>query len=110
MHNCHMEDNSSKIILYGAARCHKTQYYRELLKREIQPFEFYDVEVNQGYAEELRGLYKGGKLNFPTLKVGEKRLRNPSDKELLKWITRLSDQMVRTSSPGVVSDDEQCKE
>jgi arsenate reductase-like glutaredoxin family protein len=105
-----MEDKFPKIILYGAARCHKTQYYIELLRREIQPFEFHDVEVNQGYAEELRGLYKGGKLNFPTLKVGEKRLRNPSEKELLKWITRISDQSLKTISSGVVSDGNQYKE
>jgi len=34
-------------------------------------------------------LYTNGKLNFPTIVINSKKLRNPSDAELLKWIDRL---------------------
>ena len=76
------------IKLYGADRCHKTQHYLHLLKEHQLDFVFLDVEKNEDYANELRNLYANGKLNFPTITIGSKRLRNPTDKELIKWILK----------------------
>lgn len=78
-----------EIKLYGTERCHKTQHYVQFLKSLNENFKFLDVELNENYAEELRSLYENGKLNFPTLTIGNKKLRNPSDNDLKKWIKKL---------------------
>lgn len=78
-----------KIKLYGAARCHKTQHYQQYLQERNLEYDFLDVEKNETYAEELRSLYTNGKLNFPTITINSKKLRNPSDEELSKWILKL---------------------
>jgi len=77
------------IKLYGAERCHKTNYYIEFLNKTKLPYQFLDVEKNKDHAEVLRGLYENGKLNFPTVMIGEKKLRNPSNEELEKWLNKL---------------------
>ena len=77
------------IKLYGAERCHKTKHYQTVLNHLNLDYEFLDVEANEDYAKELRQLYENRKLNFPTITIGEKKLRKPSDKELLKWLTKL---------------------
>ena len=77
------------IKLYGTERCHKTQYYTSFLHQKGLEFSFLDVEEHKDHAKELRGLYANGKLNFPTITIGEKKLRNPTDKELTKWIDKL---------------------
>ena len=77
------------VKLYGAERCHKTQYYKTFFKHLNIKFEFYDVEENENFANELRNLYENKKLNFPTITLGTKKLRNPTDKELMKWIDKL---------------------
>lgn len=79
----------NKIKLYGAARCHKTEYYKRFLGQLNLDFTFLDVESNERNAEELRSLYENRKLNFPTITIGRKTLRNPSDKDLEKWINKL---------------------
>ena len=76
------------IKLYGAARCHKTRYYQLLLDDMELPYEFLDVELDKANAEVLRGLYENRKLNFPTLTIGKKKLRNPKKEELIKWLGR----------------------
>ena len=76
------------IKLYGAERCHKTQYYRQFLERLGLDYRFLDVEANLDFAEELRNQYQNKRLNFPTLTIGQKKLRNPSDRELLKWLNK----------------------
>jgi mycoredoxin len=76
------------IKLYGAERCHKTQYYKRFLKERNLQYVFLDVEENKNAANELRSLYVHGKLHFPTLTINNKRLRNPSDKDLEKWIAK----------------------
>jgi len=78
-----------KIKLYGTERCHKTMYYKKYLEGLNLEYKFLDVELNQANAEALRSLYENRKLNFPTLTIGEKKLRNPSDTELKKWIEKL---------------------
>jgi arsenate reductase-like glutaredoxin family protein len=78
-----------KIKLYGTERCHKTLHYKKYLEDLNLEYQFKDVELNQANAEALRSLYENRKLNFPTLTIGEKKLRNPSDTELKKWIENL---------------------
>lgn len=78
-----------EIKLYGTERCHKTKYYQELLKELNEDFVFKDVEENGKFADELRALYENKRLNFPTITIGNKKLRNPSDKELIKWIKKV---------------------
>ena len=77
------------IKLYGTERCHKTQHYKTYLNQKGLDFLFLDVEENDPFAEELRDLYENRKLNFPTITIGTKKLRNPSDKDLNKWLDQL---------------------
>ncbi len=83
-----------KIKLYGADHCHKTRYYQILLDKIGLPYEFLDVEANEDYAEELRSLYENRKLNFPTITIGSKKLRNPYKEDLHKWINKLIPQIL----------------
>ncbi|MEM7086715.1 MAG: N-acetyltransferase [Bacteroidota bacterium] len=89
-----MLEGIPKIKLYGADGCHKTRYYQLLLAKRNLPFEFLDVEINEDHAVELRGLYENGKLNFPTITIGAKKLRNPTQEELDKWINKLIPQQL----------------
>ena len=77
------------IELYGTERCHKTAYYKRFLENLNLEFTFLDVELNENNAETLRNLYENRRLHFPTITIGAKRLRNPSDKDLKKWIDKL---------------------
>lgn len=77
------------IKLYGATGCHKTRYYQLLLEQTGLPYEFLDVESNEDHAIALRSLYENGKLNFPTITIGDKKLRNPYKEELYKWLNKL---------------------
>ena len=78
-----------KIKLYGADGCHKTHYYQLVLDKTGLPWEFLDVEANKDHAEELRGLYENRKLNFPTITIGTKKLRNPYKEDIEKWLNTL---------------------
>lgn len=77
------------IKLYGTSSCHKTNYYKMVLDKTEIPYQFLDVEQNKSYAEELRSLYKNRKLNCPTITIGKKKLRNPYNKDLEKWLNKL---------------------
>jgi predicted GNAT family acetyltransferase len=77
------------IKLYGASGCHKTHYYQLLLDKTELLYQFLDVEQNKDHAEELRGLYENRKLNFPTITIGKKKLRNPNKEDLEKWLNKL---------------------
>ncbi|MFI1745245.1 glutaredoxin family protein [Thalassobellus sediminis] len=77
------------IKLYGTDRCHKTKYYKAFLEAKKVEYQFFDVEGNKKSAEELRNLYETKELHFPTITIGEKRLRNPSEKDLNKWLGKL---------------------
>jgi arsenate reductase-like glutaredoxin family protein len=77
------------IKIYGAKRCHKTQFYINLLDETKLQYSFLDVETNEDHALELRGLYAHRKLNFPAITIGSKKLRNPSIQELKKWLKKL---------------------
>jgi arsenate reductase-like glutaredoxin family protein len=76
------------IKLYGAEKCHKTQHYKAFFFARTIGFTFLDVEKNEENAKELRNLYESGRLNFPTITINHKKLRNPSDKELEKQCKR----------------------
>lgn len=78
-----------KIKLYGAAQCHKTQHYQKFLQDSGLDYSFLDVVTNEDNAKELRNLYTNKNLNFPTITLRSKKLRNPSDSELTKWIEKL---------------------
>lgn len=84
-----MENTIPAIKLFGADGCHKTHYYKLVLDDIGLPYTFLDVEANQDHAEELRGLYENRKLNFPTITIGEKKLRNPYKEEIIKWMNKL---------------------
>ena len=77
------------IKLYGTEGCHKTKYYKLLLDETELPFQFLDVANNEDNAMALRGLYENGKLNFPTITIGSKKLRNPYKEDLHKWLNKL---------------------
>lgn len=77
-----------EIKLYGTERCHKTQYYKTFFEERNLNYKLLDIEYNSDFAEELRNLYSNRKLNFPTITINDKRLRNPSEKELLKWLVK----------------------
>jgi glutaredoxin len=79
-----------KITLYGTASCHKTNYYKALLEEKELPYQFLDVEEDEASAEALRNLYENRKLNFPTITIGPKKLRNPRKEELEKWLLKLT--------------------
>lgn len=87
--NKEVQHEIPEIKLYGANGCHKTQFYRLLLEERHLPNTFLDVEANKGHARELRKLYETGKLNFPTITIGKKKLRNPTKDELNGWINKL---------------------
>lgn len=78
-----------EIKLFGTEACHKTKYYKKLLNKIKLPYQFLDVEEQKDRAEELRGLYENRKLNFPTIIIGKKKLRNPDKDELEKWLNKL---------------------
>jgi predicted GNAT family acetyltransferase/glutaredoxin len=78
-----------RIKVYGADGCHKTHYYQLVLDKTGLPYEFLDVEANEDHAEELRGLYTNQKLNFPTITIGKKKLRNPYKEDIEKWLNKL---------------------
>jgi arsenate reductase-like glutaredoxin family protein len=77
------------IKFYGTAICHKTQYYKKYLEDLNLEYSYLDVELNTVSAEELRSLYETRKLNFPSTTIGEKIVRNPSDKDLNNRIEKL---------------------
>jgi len=55
-----------------------------LLDKTELPYQLLDVEENKHHAEELRNLYENRKLNFPTITIGKKKLRNPYKEDLEK--------------------------
>lgn len=74
------------IKLFGSKDCRKTKFYEDYLNEKGVQFVFVDVLVDTKGAAELRELYVTKKLNFPTLLVGAKKLRNPRLKDVDKWL------------------------
>lgn len=86
--------NRPIIKLYGSEGCHKSRYYKLVLDEIGLPYQFLDVEINEKHALELRSLYENGKLNYPTITIGTKKLRNPYKEEILKWMHKLIPNML----------------
>ena len=86
--------NIPEIKLYGEKGCMKTHYYQLVLDKIGLPYKFLDVIENEDYAVELRSIYTTNKLNFPTITIGNKKLRNPYKEELLKWMHKLIPSML----------------
>lgn len=76
------------INLYGAKRCSKTNFYIDYFRTKNIAINFYDVEENEAYAETLRSLYENRRLNFPTITIAGKKLRNPTLEEIEKWLQK----------------------
>jgi arsenate reductase-like glutaredoxin family protein len=76
------------IRVYGAERCHKTQFYLQYFRDKQLAADFLDVERDETAARELRGLYTTGKLNFPTILIKDKKLRNPRIEEIEQWLVK----------------------
>jgi arsenate reductase-like glutaredoxin family protein len=76
------------IKLYGSEHCHKTQFYMDYFNSKKLNFNFLDVVSNPVHAAELRNLYTTGKLNFPTILIKGKKLRNPRIDEIEKWLEK----------------------
>ena len=74
------------IKLFGHKDCHKTKIYHSYLQEKGSQFVFLDVHEDDAAADELCSLYSNGKLNFPTIVVGTKKLRNPKFKYLDRWL------------------------
>ncbi len=74
------------VKLFGHKECRKTKIYQSYLREKGIEFVFLDVHEDAAAADELRSLYLTGKLNFPTILVGSKKLRNPKFNELDKWL------------------------
>lgn len=74
------------IKRYGVEKIHRAQYYKIFLETRNTHYAFLDVIQNEVNAEELRNLFENRKLYFPTISIGDKKLRNPSDKELQKLV------------------------
>lgn len=83
-----MESNREEVVLFGIEDCNKTKHYRDFLTEKGVKFTFLDVHEDEAAADELRSLYTTGKLNFPTLLIKDKKLRNPYDDELSKWLKK----------------------
>lgn len=74
------------ITLFGTSDCHKTNYYKAYFESKNINYAFKDVLKQVHFARELRNLYSNRNLHFPTILINDKRLRNPNEKELLKWL------------------------
>lgn len=83
------------IKLYGSILCHKSNYYKAFLEARNLNYVFLDVVESGVYAEELCNLYENRKLNFPTVLIDQKKLRNPSDYELDKWIKTINESQTK---------------
>ena len=77
----------SNVRLYGAKRCVKSRLYEAALIERGVPYTFFDVEINDEAANELRLLYADRDLQYPTFLIGGKRVRNPSLRELDRTLT-----------------------
>jgi len=78
----------NRIILYGSETCHKTKHYISYFNDSNLAFSFFDVVKNEKHAQKLKSLYETNKLNFPTILVDDKKLRNPSTLSLNKWLIK----------------------
>jgi ribosomal protein S18 acetylase RimI-like enzyme len=89
------------VKLYGSNECHKTLAYKRHLEELGVDHKFLDVQVDAVAAEDLRSYYADRRLNYPTIAIGERRLRNPPLLELEKELRRSG-----VLSPAVIHEPE----
>ena len=66
-----------EIDVFGAEWCTKTSGIRNYLQSRWLDFNYFDVEEDEGAADRVRSFYNG-KLKFPTVKINDTILKNPS--------------------------------
>ncbi len=71
----------NNIDVFGAEWCTKTSGIRNYLQSQWLDFNYYDVETDKKAADRVRSFYNG-KLKFPTVKINDTILKNPSIAEL----------------------------
>jgi len=71
----------NEIDVFGAEWCTKTSGLRNYLQSQWLEFNYYDVELDETAANKVRSFYNG-KLKFPTVKINDTILKNPSIAEL----------------------------
>jgi glutaredoxin-related protein len=76
-----------ELKLFGADWCPKTAVIRNYLQSEWVDFEFYNVELDESAAEEVKGFYNG-QLKFPTVSFGEDFLKNPKIPEIRAFVKK----------------------
>ena len=76
------------VTLYGSNECHKTLAYKRHLEGLGVGHEFLDVRLDAEAAEHLRSCYADRRLNYPTIVIGERRMRNPPLLKLEKELRR----------------------
>lgn len=77
----------AKLELYGTNWCMKSANLRNYMQSKWIEFDDYNVEEDQDAEQRVRDLYDG-KLKFPTLKLGDEFLKNPSISELNDFLER----------------------
>ncbi len=77
--------SEKKLKLYGTNWCTKSANLRNYLQSIWMEFEDYNVETQPEADITVRALYDG-QLKFPTVTYGEHFLKNPSIKELDKFL------------------------
>lgn len=79
--------SENKLKLYGADWCLKSANLRNYLQSIWVEFEDNNVEEDKNAEEEVRKLYNG-ELKFPTITYGDEFLKNPSIKELDRFLDK----------------------
>jgi arsenate reductase-like glutaredoxin family protein len=71
-----VNNSAQPIKLFGEERCHKKQHYKSFLKTRKLYYAFLNIGKTAN-AKELRNLYENRKLNFSTIIIHYKKLRDP---------------------------------
>lgn len=77
--------SSKRIELYGADWCLKSSNLRNYMQSQWIEFDDFNVETDKDAEERVRKFYDG-KLKFPTVVIDGKHIKNPSLKELDKFL------------------------
>lgn len=87
------------VTLFGETRCHKTRYYQKALEERGVLYELAEVDKDDRAAQRLVDL-TGSAGKFPTFLIKERKIRNPSPRELDKALARAG-----LYDPGVIHDE-----
>jgi mycoredoxin len=70
-----------KPALYGTDWCPKTTGFKNYFQLMAIPYDYYNVEKDTQAEQAVKDM-NGGKIKFPMVVVGEKKLKNPSIQDL----------------------------